>query len=122
MNLKNIILPSLLLGTAMVATTSCGDFLEQDSEQVIYADKGHLGSASDTIYSVTGIMNKMQTLADRTILLGELRGDLMDVNSNTSAELREIANFNISDDNKYNSPRDYYAVINNCNYFIHISS
>lgn len=118
MNLKNIILPSLLLGAAMVATTSCGDFLEQDSEQVIYADKGHLGSASDTIYSVTGIMNKMQTLADRTILLGELRGDLMDVNSNTSAELREIANFNISDDNKYNSPRDYYAVINNCNYFI----
>jgi starch-binding outer membrane protein, SusD/RagB family len=118
MNLKKLILPSLLLGAAMVATTSCGDFLEQDSEQVIYANKGHLGSASDTIYSVTGIMNKMQVLADRTILLGELRGDLMDVNSNTTAELREIANFNISDNNKYNSPRDYYAVINNCNYFI----
>lgn len=118
MNLKKIILPSLLLGAAMVATTSCGDFLEQDSEQVIYANKGHLGSASDTIYSVTGIINKMQVLADRTILLGELRGDLMDVNSNTTAELREIANFNISDNNKYNSPRDYYAVINNCNYFI----
>ena len=118
MNLKKLILNSLLLGAAMVATTSCGDFLEQDSEQVIYANKGHLGSASDTIYSVTGIMNKMQVLADRTILLGELRGDLMDVNSNTTAELREIANFNISDNNKYNSPRDYYAVINNCNYFI----
>ena len=118
MNLKKLILPSLLLGAAMVATTSCGDFLDQDSEQVIYANKGHLGSASDTIYSVTGIMNKMQVLADRTILLGELRGDLMDVNSNTTAELREIANFNISDNNKYNSPRDYYAVINNCNYFI----
>lgn len=118
MNLKKIILPSLLLGAAMVATTSCGDFLEQDSEQVIYANKGHLGSASDTIYSVTGIINKMQVLADRTILLGELRGDLMDVNSNTTAELRDIANFNISDNNKYNSPRDYYAVINNCNYFI----
>lgn len=118
MKLKNILAPSLMVASLTVATTSCGDFLEQDSEQVIYADKSHLGQASDTIYSVTGIMNKMQALADRTILLGELRGDLMDVNGNTSADLREIATFNVSDDNKYNSPRDYYAVINNCNYFI----
>ena len=60
----------------------------------------------------------MQALSDRTVLLGELRGDLVDVNNYTSADLREIANFDISDDNVYNSPRDYYAVINNCNYFL----
>ena len=118
MTLKNILAPSLIVGSLLVATTSCGDFLEQDSDQVIYADKNHLGQASDTIYSVMGIMNKMQALADRTILLGELRGDLMDVNANTSADLREISTFNIDADNVYNSPRDYYAVINNCNYFI----
>jgi hypothetical protein len=29
-----------------------------------------------------------------------------------------VAFFNISDENMYNAPRDYYAVINNCNYYL----
>lgn len=109
---------TVLLMLSALLTTSCGDFLDQDSERVIFADDNHLGSASDTIYSVTGIMNKMQVIADRTILLGELRGDLVDINSNTSSDLRDVALFNVGDSNQYNSPRDYYAIINNCNYFL----
>lgn len=108
----------VLLGSVSGMLTSCGDFLDQESDRVIYSDKDHLNNASDTLYSVIGIMNKMQALADRTILLGELRGDLVDVCDNTSADLREISNFNVSSENQYNSPRDYYAVINNCNYFL----
>lgn len=98
--------------------TSCEDFFDQESDHVIYADDASLDHASDTIYSVLGIVNKMQSLADRTILLGEMRGDLVDVTSVTSSDLRDVATFNIGDDNKYNSPRDYYAVINNCNFFL----
>lgn len=108
----------VLLGGMSSLFSSCGDFLDQESERVIDAGKDHLNNATDTLYSVIGIMNKMQALADRTILLGELRGDLVDVRSNTSADLRDIANFNVQSDNQYNSPRDYYAVINNCNYFL----
>lgn len=85
---------------------------------MIYADKSHLNNATDTIYSVIGIMNKLQSIADRTILLGEVRGDLMDINENTSSDLRDLSLFNVGNENKYNSPRDYYAIINNCNYFI----
>ena len=101
-----------------VAFTSCEDFFEQESDHVIFADKDHLNNAVDTIYSVTGIMDKMQILADRTILLGELRGDLVSINEYAPASVRQIAEFDVDDDNIYNSPRDYYAVINNCNYFI----
>ena len=97
---------------------SCSDFLDQESDQVIYADKDHLNNATDTLWSVAGIMNKLQVIADRTILLGEMRGDLSDITEYTPADLREVAFFNISDDNIYNSPRDYYAVINNCNYYL----
>ena len=97
---------------------SCADFFEQDSEQVIFTDREHLNSATDTIYSVTGILSKLQVIADRTILLGEARADLVDVTNVTNADLRDIASFNIGDDNIYNQPRDYYAVINNCNYFV----
>ena len=98
--------------------TSCDDFFEQESDDVLYADRDHLHNAVDTIYSVTGILNKLQALADRTILLGEVRGDLVDLTATASNDLRELANFNVSDDNMYNVPSDYYAVINNCNYFI----
>ena len=47
-----------------------------------------------------------------------MRGDLVDITSYANKDIRELAEFNISDDNAYNVPRDYYAVINNCNYFI----
>lgn len=97
---------------------SCADFFEQDSDQVIFAEQDHLNNTSDTNYSLMGILNKLQALADRTILLGEVRGDLVDVTDVTSNDLRQVAQFNISDENKYNRPSDYYAVINNCNYFI----
>ena len=97
---------------------SCSDFFDQQSEHIIFAEENHLENAKDTIYSVTGILNKLQAIGDRTILLGEVRGDLVDLTNDANGDLRELANFNISDENRYNVPRDYYAVINNCNYFI----
>lgn len=108
----------VLLGGVSCMFSACSDLLDQESERVIDANKSHLDNASDSLYSVVGIMNKMQALGDRTVLLGELRGDLVDVTNNTSASLRDIANFQVGSDNPYNTPRDYYAVINNCNYFI----
>ncbi len=115
---KYILGLGLLSVTLATTTTSCSDFFETESTHVIYADKDHLNVASDTIYSMIGILNRLQALGDRTFLLGEVRGDLMDVTDYTSADLRDVAMFNVGDDNKYNVPRDYYAVINNCNYYI----
>ena len=103
---------------AALAMVSCNKILDVDSNYVIDADKDHLNSANDTMYSATGILKKLQAIGDRTILLGEARGDLMDLGSGISTDLKEVAEFNVSSDNKYNNPRDYYAVINNCNYYI----
>ena len=108
----------ITLLTLLFTLNSCSDFFEQDSTYIVNADKDHLNNATDTIYSLTGILNKVQAIADRTILLGEVRGDLVTVNENTSADLRAVANFTIDDNNQYNNPLDYYAIINNCNYFI----
>ena len=107
-----------LLAVSVVGLTSCEDFFEQDSEYVIFEGDNALDNAADTIYSVIGVLNKLQAIADRTILLGEVRGDLVDVTDFTHADLRSVATFNIDENNKYNNPRDYYAIINNCNYFI----
>ncbi len=115
--MKRIYIIAALLCT-LTALPSCSDFFEEDSTYIIDADKNHLTNATDTIYSVTGILNKLQAIADRTILLGEVRGDLVDVTGTTADDLRAVAMFNVDDENMYNVPRDYYAVINNCNYFI----
>lgn len=102
----------------VLSFSSCSDFFEEDSNYIINADDDHLSNATDTIYSVTGILNKLQAIADRTVLFGEVRGDLTDVTEATSSDLRALATFTVGDDNAYNVPRDYYAIINNCNYFI----
>lgn len=102
----------------LAVNTSCSDFFDQDSDHVIFADDDHLNNATDTIYSVVGILNKLQNISDRTILLGEARADLVDITKATSSDLRNLALFNVNDSNMYNSPKDYYSIINNCNYFI----
>ena len=74
-------------------SVACSDFLYDDSDQVAYADKNLLTDDADTLWAVAGIMNKMQVIADRTILLGEVRGDLVTLTNDASADLRAIANF-----------------------------
>ena len=102
----------------LIFTTSCQDFFDQESDFVLYADEDHLNNAVDTVYSMTGIIKKLQVIADRTILFGEVRGDLVTLTADANKDLLDVANFNVSDQNRYNNPRDYYAIINNCNYFI----
>lgn len=106
------------LGLFTVAVSSCSDFFDTDSDHVTFTDDKHINEAGDSIYSLTGILQKLQALGDRTILLGEARGDLVSVTDAASSDLRDVANFNVNDSNKYNNPRDYYAVINNCNFYI----
>ena len=117
---KNIIKVLVAIPLCCISTSfvSCSGMLDQESDLVRFADKDVLSNATDTIYFVTGIMKKMQALADRTVVLGEVRGDLVEVNNYASSDIREVAQFSIGVGNRYNNPRDYYAVINNCNYYL----
>ncbi len=96
----------------------CADLMETDSELVEFEEDNTLNHPTDTVYSVMGIMGKMQLIADRTVLLGEVRGDLLTTTDAANADLKRLAAFDVTTDNRYNSVSDYYAVINNCNYFI----
>lgn len=98
--------------------TACEDMLDVSSTSIQYEDKHTLNSAADSLYSVVGILSKLQTIADRTVLLGELRADLVTDNENTEKDLRELINHDVKSDNIYLDYSDYYAVINNCNYYL----
>lgn len=108
----------IALCSVMGVFTACEDMLDVTSSSVQYEGSHELNSPSDSLYSVIGILSKLQGIADRTVLLGELRADLVDENINTENDLRELINHNISASNPYCDYSDYYAVINNCNYFL----
>ena len=97
--------------------TGCSDMLETESELVEYEKDNTLNHPTDSVYSVMGIINKMQIIADRVVLLGEVRADLVKTTNAASSDLKRLAS-STSDSNKYNEVSDYYAVINNCNYFL----
>jgi len=97
---------------------SCEGFFDNESRQVIFVEDNSLDGPTDTVYSVIGIINRMQKVADRTVLLGELRGDLVQVTPNASVNLQAIADFEADRSNPYNAPQDYYNIINNCNFYL----
>jgi len=118
---KNIVrlgLLAVLLPLSPVFVTGCSDLMETDSEFVENVEDNRLHHPTDSVFSVMGIIYKMQAIADRTVLLGELRGDLATTTASASADLKAIAAFNVDTDNAYNRVSDYYAVINNCNYYL----
>jgi len=93
--------------------------LDTDSDFVMYEKDNTLSDPTDSIYSVLGIINQMQKIADRTVLLGEVRADLVTPTEAASADLKRLAAWDFSQENKYNVVSDYYSVINHCNYFLH---
>lgn len=108
----------LLLAALVILLPSCSDMLETESEYVEFEKDNTLNHPTDSVYSVLGIIGKMQIIADRTVLFGEVRGDLVTPTEAASADLKRLANFEFTEDNKYNAVSDYYAVINNCNYYL----
>lgn len=114
MKMKSIIKCGLLLLGLGTATVSCED---------MFTAKNTLVSKElepqDTLYQMMGIIKRMQKLADRTVLLGEVRADLVDVDPlHASLDIQELAANNVSATNVYNQPSDYYAVINSCNIYL----
>ncbi len=117
MKLKTILLGGISLIT-LGTISSCTDMMDTNSKLVMFSQDNTLDAATDTVYSVMGIIGKMQAVADQSVLLGEIRGDMVELTPKASVDLQELAQFNVSSHNAYTSATTYYAVINNCNYFL----
>jgi hypothetical protein len=111
---KYSILSLSLALLAGVLTTSCEDMLTVDT-----GDKSY-GNANDTLYSYLGIMRCMQDVAERQVILGEIRGDLVSPTVYTTDTLYAISNFDKPEDASCSMLQisDYYNIINNCNFYI----
>ena len=102
----------------LLAASSCDDMLTPESDLVSYPEDNLIDTSNDTLYTVVGTIRLMQKVADCTNIFGNVKGELISTTDDASVDLQEVANFSISEKNVYNRPEDYYAIINNCNYFI----
>ncbi len=116
-NIKQYILRAAVLALpvcGMAGLSSCEDLMTVDT-----GDKAYV-NAQDTLYSYLGVMRAMQDVAERQVILGEIRGDLVESTQYTTDTLYAISNFDDVKDDKCSMLQvsDYYNVINNCNFYI----
>lgn len=105
--MKKLIIPILLI---LVFLSGCEDFL--NPEQGLVLPESDLPADEVELRSISlGLYRLQRDLTEQIIMLGELRGDLLVVTDNADADLREINNFQISNNNRYASPSNFYKLI-----------
>lgn len=103
---------------SMVALTlslgSCSDILDVEPQDKLSGDQVYR-NVYDADAAVIGIYGKFMALAEKNVILNEMRADLMTTTRNSSPYLKELSEHNVSADNPYANPKEYYVVIQNCN-------
>ena len=96
--------------------SSCEDMLSPDSERHAYE------VAQDTLYSYWGIVRSLQNVAERYIVLGECRGELVSGTSYVSDSITAILNYDMANATdgscRFLRASDYYHIINSCNAYL----
>jgi len=113
--IRIMITSTVLLSFSFI--NGCEEFFHPDQELILESDEV-FSDWSEYRSAEMGLYSLMQNLVEQIVILGELRGDLLTITSNASPELREIHNFNISRNNPYISPVNFYKLILACNKLI----
>ena len=107
-SIKNVL---VFCGFLVATFSSC---IDTELESVVEY-KNHYNTIPDADNAILGLYGSFMKLAEQTIVLGELRADLMDVTINSSVDLQEINTNTPSVNNKYADITNYYFIIQNCN-------
>ncbi len=105
---------ALLLFVAVVFSTGCQKVFDIKPKDTLDQSQMYQ-NVYDADAAVLGIYGKFMGLADRYIILNELRADLLDCTQNADENLRQISTHSVGQDNPYASPKPFYELILNCN-------
>lgn len=100
--------------TLLFSLGSCQDYLDVEPEDKLVGDQLYR-DVYDADAAVVGIYGKFMNLAEKHVILNEMRADLMTTTRNSNPYLEQLSNHNVSADNPYISPKQFYEVIQNCN-------
>ena len=100
----------------MLLTTSCEDMLTPDLDR--YATEKEFGK--DSIYSALGVLRSIQNVAERAVILGECRGDLVTAGTYTTDSIGNIITFGETENGSSAllNVADFYHVVNSCNFYL----
>jgi hypothetical protein len=93
---------------------SCSDYLDVEPQDKLSSEQVYR-NVYDADAAVIGVYGKFMTLAEKNVILNEMRADLMTTTRNSSPYLKEISEHNVSADNPYANPKEFFEVIQNCN-------
>lgn len=100
---------ALLLGLG-----SCQEYLDVEPQDQLNQDQVYR-DVFDADAAVVGIYGKFMGLAEKYVVLNELRADLVSPTYNAGPFYTQLSEHNVTAENPYASPKDFYEVINNCN-------
>lgn len=115
MNIRSFFTRTIMV--LLILFGSCESFLEPDAEIVIEENK-LFKEWTDFRAAEMGLYSIQQDLVEQLVVLGELRGDMLEITPGADRDLIDVYNFNMTRDNKYASPVNFYKLIINCNKLI----
>ncbi len=108
---KNYFLGALAV---LFSLASCQDYVEVDPQDKLNSDQVYR-DVFDADAAVVGIYGKFMGLAEKYVILNELRADLLSPTMNAGLTLQELNEHSVTINNPYANPKDFYEVINLCN-------
>lgn len=104
----------ILLAVVVITGTSCKKMFDVKPEDELDVSDMYR-NVYDADAAVIGIYGQFMGLAERYILLNELRADMLEYTDNADRYLRQLSTHSVTPDNPWASPRPFYEVILNCN-------
>lgn len=100
----------LLLVISVVLMSSCEEFFNP-GQDILVEEEDIFNDWYEYRAVAMGMYGLQQNLAEQLFVLGELRGDLVNITGNADADLVEIYNFNPSRENRYATPVHFFKLI-----------
>ncbi len=94
--------------------TACNKLLDVKPKDVL-VEENMYRNVFDADAAIIGLYGKFLNLAERYVILNELRADLLTTTTNANEYFRQLNEHNVQADNPYANPRPFYEVILNCN-------
>ena len=104
----------MLMGLLIAMVAGCKKTFDLEPQDQLDVTNAYQ-NVYDADAAIVGIYGKFIRLADRYIILNELRGDLLDFTNNADESLRQVSTHTVTPDNPYANPRPFYELIINCN-------
>lgn len=114
---KTSLYSTLFALLALLAMTSCSDFFEPETDDMLKGDK-YISSNTEMYTGFVGILTKMQEIGDKEILLTDTRAELLEPTPNANPELIALYNYDNLEGNSYANPSPYYELVIACNDYI----